>query len=372
MRAGIFCNNASSIKSARTELIDLIKENGYEVFVGGIYDGTIHPFFEENNVTFIPLDASRGNTNPIKELKSIFNIAKQVKKYKLDSVLIYGVKNHPSMAIGAKLGKAKNIVCVVNGSGTLFTIQGLKGKLLRFISLPMMMIAYALSSCVSFQNSDDMKMFAKKHIVRSKKKVMVTAGSGVNLEAYPLKPLPKENKFLFLSRITHTKGAFEYIKAAEKVKEIYPSATFDIVGPLDNASQNEKDAAIKNMIEEYSEKGIVAYHGPTSDVASWLEKCRFFVYPSYFEGISRCSMQALSTGRPIITCNTPGCKETVIEGVNGFLVEKQDSDAIAEKMIWLIEHPEETEKMAAESRKFAESSFDVNTVNNQIVGRLIK
>ena len=361
-------NDFSSNKTNREELYNSLKKISIRPYIGGIYDGKINDYYKENNITFLPIIASRSNTNPFVELKSIINIKNQIKKERIDAAIIYGVKNHAAMAIGSHLGGCKKIICIVNGSGNLFRIKGIKGKLLRFMAFPMLKIAYRLSSSICFQNEDDMILFKKKHLISKKKDVFVTGGSGVNLEAYPYTNLPKQNRFLFLARITPTKGIKEYIEAARIIKGKYPDCIFDVYGGIDSAVES----SLGTIIEAASNEGIINYYGKTNEVAKAIGKSRFFVYPSYYpEGVSRCLLQALSCGRPIITCNTPGCKETVMDGINGFLVDKQDVEQLVDKMGYFINNPQKITKMAKESRRLAEEKFDVNKVNEDIIRRLI-
>ncbi len=231
------------------------------------------------------------------------------------------------MAIGAWLGGTRNIVCIVNGRGNLFTVKGFKGTILRFISFPMLKIAYRVSKTVCFQNEDDSAFFAKKRLVK-KTKISHIDGSGVNTDIFKCYDLPKENEFLYLARITPSKGLVEYIEAARLVKKKYPSVKFHVVGPIDNAVE----PSINNYLDSAVADGSILYHGKTDDVQGWLSKSRFFIYPSYYpEGVPRCVLQALSCGRPIITCDSPGCKKTVVDGVNGFLTKPRDYMEIAKK-----------------------------------------
>ena len=328
MNVAILCNGNSTNKPDRPELIESLQKNGHTVYLGGAMAKGINSYYKESGTRFLPIIASRSNTNPIKEISSIFSVAKKIRKENISAVIVYGVKNHAAMAIGAKLGGAKRIMCVVNGRGNLFTLEGKKGTLLRLIAIPMLFTAYQLSSSVCFQNSDDFDFFKKKHLVLSKKKMFKTWGSGVNPDKYPESAMPSANKFLFLSRITPTKGIYEYLEAAKIVKDKYPEVEFDVVGPIDNVIEKGCNDAI---IEADNER-IINYHGPTNDVLTWLSNCRFFVYPSYYpEGVPRSLLEAMSVGRPIITCNSIGCRET-IDG-NGYLVEPHSANEIADRMI---------------------------------------
>ena len=352
----ILSNSSSSQVTARVELVDRLRDYGVQPYCGMVYDGTINEYFSEETAICLPIIASRNNTNPFVELRSMNSIKNVVRKNGIDSAIVYGVKNHAAMAIGAKLGGAKRILCVVNGSGNLFRIGGFKGWLLRLISFPMLRLAY--------KYSDDRTLFIKKHLIKDNEKSFVTGGSGVNLDIFVKQELPQNNRFLFLARITPSKGITEYIKAAEIVKKKYPEAIFDIVGPLDGAVEKSNGDLLKNAINA----GIVNYHGATNDVPAWMAKCRFFSY--YPEGVPRCAIQAIASGRPIITCNTPGCKETVEDGVNGFIIPSKDIEALAEKMIWMIENPELVCEMANASRKLAETKFDVNKINQELIDKM--
>ena len=368
-KLAILCNGNSSQITDRVELVELLQKKGIQPYCGRIMDGSVNEYFSEDTAICIPIEASRSNTNPFGEIKSIISVANQIKRNSIDSVIIYGVKNHAAMGIGAKIGGARRILCVVNGSGNLFRINGAKGRLLRLIAFPMLRLTYKISSCICFQNQDDLCLFRERKIISKKNRVFITGGSGVNLELFPKEPLPQENRFLFLSRLTATKGLKEFCEAARLVKSKYKDAVFDIVGPLDSTIES---GDIKDVLDKAVNDKIVYYHGPTTQVPMWMQKCRYFVYPSYYpEGIPRCVLQALSTGRPIITCNTPGCKETVVEGRNGVLVDAQDIEELAVKMVWMIEHPNEVEQMGKASREIAEVRFDVNKINNCLLRHLM-
>lgn len=366
-KVAILGNALSSQMTDRVELINELQNKKIQPYCGAVQDSEIHPFFSQETAIYLPIVANRNNINPVIELRSLKSVKEAIKQNDIETVIVYGVKNHAAMAIGAKLGGAKRVLCVVNGSGNLFRMTGVKGFVARLMAFPMLYFAYKCCCAVCFQNNDDRELFVKKHLVKDEEKCFVTGGSGVNLELYQATPLPKENRFLFLSRITPSKGITEYIKAAQIVKEKHPDAIFDIVGPLDASVEASCGALLQSALDA----GIVNYHGATNDVPFWMSTCRFFMYPSYYpEGVPRCAIQAIASGRPIITCDTPGCKETVIDGVNGFMIPSKDENALSEKMIWMIEHPEAVTEMAVASRKLAEQKFDVEEINRQLISRL--
>lgn len=181
--------------------------------------------------------------------------------------------------------------------------------------------------------------------------------------------MPNKDEFLYLARITPSKGLKEYIEAAQIVKNKYPNTIFHVVGPVDDVIEGSSNSILDKAISD----GVVLYHGETNNVKGWLQKTRYFVYPSYYpEGVPRCVLQALSCGRPIITCNSPGCKKTVIDQENGFLVEPRNSLEVANRMIRFIQDRKSAERMGKKSRWLAEKVFDVKIINKKIISLVHK
>ena len=219
-------------------------------------------------------------------------------------------------------------------------------------------LGFFCSDYVFFHNKDDMNVFVEMNLLNIEKCILVN-GSGVNLEYYMPSSLPDENIFLFAGSLMGDKGINEFLKAASFVKKRKHDVRCWIIGPRDNRLTVITETELNNYIEE----GCVEYFGLVKDVRLYLDKCRCFVLPSYREGTPRSVLEAMAKGRPIITTDVPGCRETVINNINGFLVPVRDYKALAEKMIWIIEHPLETESMAQQSLRIVTEKFDVNKVN---------
>ena len=147
------------------------------------------------------------------------------------------------------------------------------------------------------------------------------------------------------------------------VKISFPDVVFQLVGPEDPSP----DGIPLSEIQEWHNKGWIEYCGVIDDVRPFLNDCSVFVLPSYHEGMPRTVLEAMSVGRPILTTDVPGCRETVLPGKNGFLVPKGDVEKLAERMIWFIENRDQWEKMGTKSRKLAEENFDVHQVNKELM-----
>lgn len=364
MNIAISAIRTKNIRLNRSELIEAIQALGHKVYyVGQESDDDLHPDYQKYSVKFLSIPLGRSNTNPFQEIKSIIQTKGVLKGNNIEALIAYGIRTFPTMVIAARLAGVKKVLCIVNGSGRLFQLKGLKGFLTKFISYPMLWLAFFLTDNILFQNPDDMNMIKSKGMLWRKNYGLIN-GSGVNLEEYISDSLEIEPFFSMISRLTGSKGVNEYIQAAYTVKQLYPEAIFNIIGPID-----DKDSSINmDELKMAVDKEIVVLKGEVDDVRPYIDKCRIFVLPSYYpEGIPRSILEAMSMSRPIITTDSSGCRETVINGVNGFLVTPKDSKDLAEKMIWMINNTEQVEKMGKESRKFCEEKFDVNKVNKVIL-----
>lgn len=368
MIVGISAVRTKNIRLNRSELIQEIQDKNYKVmYLGQESNDNLHSDYFKYNIGFQPIPLARVNMNPIKEIKSITGTIKVFKKNEISHLLAYGLRTFPTVVIAAKLAGVKRIVCVVNGSGRLFEIKGIKGLLLRMISYPMLFIALGLSDHVFFQNSDNLKLFKDKNLL-VKTNYSVINGSGVNLNEFSPVDLPKEPIFMFIGRITGDKGVNEFVNAAIDVKKRHPESQFFVIGPMDNDDKSIDMESLNQAVRN----GVINIHGRVEDVREYISKARIFVLPSYHEGTPRTVLEAMAMGRPIITTIAPGCKETVEDGRNGFKVSVQDSISLAEKMKWMIENPIKVEKMGKESRLMCEQKYDVNKVNAEIVDELLE
>ena len=223
-------------------------------------------------------------------------------------------------------------------------------------------MAFKCCKSVITHNSEDRQLLIDEHFT-TPDKLKTVNGSGVNIERFRYSKPPKNDVFLFIARLIGDKGIREYIAAAHKVKEKYPQATFRIVGPYDTnpSALNEQE------MQTYIDSGAIEYLGELNDVCPQLNECMVFVLPSYHEGTPKTVLEAMATGRPVITTDVPGCRAAVEDGYNGYLVPAKDSDSLSEKMIYLIEHYDEAVSMGLNGRKLAEDKYDSVKVNRSIL-----
>jgi len=146
----------------------------------------------------------------------------------------------------------------------------------------------------------------------------------------------------------------------------YPEARFYLVGPYEDDDRTINREVFERALAER----VIEYIGPVEDVRPYITKSRVFVLPSYYEGTPRTVLEAMAMGRPIITTDAPGCRETVEDGVNGFKVPVKNTDELIKKMLWMIVHPAETQQMGTKSRQMCEQRYDVKEVNKKIIAKL--
>ncbi|EJL6783726.1 glycosyltransferase family 4 protein [Vibrio alginolyticus] len=311
---------------------------------------------------YVDYPVIRSGLNPIKDLLTFFRLKSEFRKVKPEVILAYTIKPIIWGGLAARFSSNNSFYALVTGLGYAFQPGGrLKAALIWFVR-HLYKMALKESKAVIFQNPDNMKTFIDLGIVSSERCHLVN-GSGVDLSHFEKDPLPQEPRFLLIARLLGDKGIREYAKAAELVKQKYPNATFDLVGPED-PSPDGIDILEINALHD---KGVIHYYGATSDVRPFIKGCSIFVLPSYHEGMPRTVLEAMAMGRPILTTDVPGCRETVIDGENGWLVEKANAEQLAEKMIWFIENQDKWQEMGKSSHDMAYEKFDVHKVNAEIL-----
>lgn len=349
----------------RNKLFKEIINMQHDIVLTG-YETGYKEKIEKLGATYLKTPVNRAGFNPFKDLYLIYSYYKIIKNKKITLVHSYTIKPNIYGAIAARLAGVKEVYPTVNGLGYAFTGNDLKTKFVRLITTKLYKIAFACSKKVFFQNQDDANEMISKKVIK-KDKCVVIAGSGIDLEEFYELPQPKEVSFVMITRLLKSKGVYYYLKAAEIVKELYPNVEFKLAGPLDP----NPDGVKKEDLEEFIRKGVVKYLGKTDDVHSVIGKSSVFVLPSYYrEGVPHAILEAMSTGRAILTTDSPGCRETVIEGVNGFLVPTKNTKKLADKMIWFINNPDEIRIMGKESRELSKNKFDVIDVNNQMLSTM--
>lgn len=305
----------------------------------------------------IELDIKRTSRNIYKELLVILKYAKIYRKIKPDVILNFTPKANIYSSIAA-FGSKINVINNISGLGKVFLSNGLLTKLV--------LQAYKLSSksanTVFFQNREDLNHFIDQGIVCPNKAKYIP-GSGVCLSKFSINPSPDDDKirFILVARILKEKGIFEYINAADILNKENHNLEFAILGPIDT---DNPDSIQEEKLLEITRKSNIQYLGKSDDVASIVKKYDCVVLPSYYkEGVPKSLLEAAAMGKPLITTDNVGCRDIVLDGVNGFLCEKKNPASLAKAMykIIKIDHQERL-KIGLNGRKLIEEKFDEKVV----------
>ena len=351
-----------TVYNFRGDLIKRIIGLGYEVIVTGP-DQTDVDKIEALGARFVEIPMNKTGTSVLGDLKYCKRLTALFKQEHPDVTLGYTVKPAIYGAIAAKRAKVPNVNSMITGGGYAFISKSLKARVIGAIVKTLYRIGLKKATHVIFQNPDDLNEFCDRKLVM-REKCSFVHGSGVNLEKFEKAPFPEQTSFFMLSRLLKSKGVCEYLEAAKIVKQQYPNVKFYILGKYEFEMQ---DAVAKDYVEQFISDGIIERFEETSDVRPYYAMCSVYVLPSYREGTPRTVLEAMAMGRPIITTDTQGCRETVEDGKNGFLVPIKNAEAVAEKMIWFIDHPECIQAMGEESLRLVNDKFDVNKVNDSMI-----
>lgn len=363
MKIAVVTAATSTFSNYRLDMVKTFVELGHDVYVfGDEFDDKWVDYFDSFGITYRGYPVSRNGMNPYSDIKTERSLERLFRNNGIDAVWTYQAKPNIYGCIAAHRVGIDRIYAMMGGLGSVFRAEDVVSRITKGIVSFEYRIAFRHVSKVFFQNRDDVELFESLGIIENNKIVM-TKGSGVNVEEYPFVPMPVKKSFLFVGRLVKGKGVFEFLEAAKIVKASHPDYEFHIVGPFDSNPTSVTEEQLKN----YTDSGVVIYHGEQMDVRPYLAGCSCFVLPSYYgEGTPKSGLEAMATGRPLIVADAPGTREVVKKGVNGLLVEPKNVFDLVEKIEWMGDNEKSSIVMGQSSRRMAEEEFDVRLVNQVI------
>ncbi|MGZ3235993.1 MAG: glycosyltransferase family 4 protein [Burkholderiaceae bacterium] len=367
-RLALITTQAFSIKNFRGPLITEMVSRGVKVFA-------FAPDYEESTRAAVralgaePVDSfmHRKGMNPLRDIFDVFWLAIQLRRLRLNATFSYFIKPVIYGTLAARLAAVPHRFTIIEGAGYVFTDDERSTKyrrLLRRLVTWLYKLGLSQAHHVFMLNQDDRDLFVGEQMVNPQK-VQLLNGIGLNLDHYQqMPPVVEPMCFILVARLLREKGVYDYVAAARQVRNLHPHVRFLLLGTVDVNPGSVRESEVHAWVAE----GIVEWPGQVDDVRPWIAQASVFVLPSYYrEGLPRSTQEAMAMGRPIITTNTPGCRETVEENVNGFMLPIRNPDALANAMLIFINHPELISKMGIESRRIAEGKFDVHKINNEIL-----
>ncbi len=371
-KIAVISSYSPSLTNFRYELLKRMVEAGHSVTAFGPEDdAAVRGDLAKIGVAFVVIPMARAGLNPLQDIATVSALLKHFRKLRPDVVVPYTMKPIIYAGIAGRLAKIPSRCFLITGLGHVFSDScgaTLKGKFMRAASVLLYRIALSGAKVIFTYNEADDKDVKHYRMTTDDTKICRVPGSGIDLVHFGYQPPPSGRcVFLLIARLLTDKGIHDYVDAARLVKRTVPDAEFRLLGQFD-----PNPAAIsRKQIQDWSSEGVIKYLGETRDVRPYLADCNVFVLPSYYrEGIPRSILEALSTGRAVITTDLPGCRETVIQNVNGLLVPPRNAKALADAMLSFVRDPTAAAQMGLESRRVAQQKFDVHDVNKTLLLRM--
>ena len=358
MKVVISASKGNSLIGFRGKLITEWIKHDCEVICTSIEDkDEMESAIKDLGASYRQIKGNRTGTGFLEGIKMIRDYKIMFREEQPDIAFLYMSKPIAFGGIGAILSHVKHIYVFVTGLEIAFYSKGVKNAIVRFVLKTLFRFVHKRADKVFFMNQDDYNAFLKMGLVK-KEQARFVNGSGIDLNHYSPKPMPEIDSVGMVGRLVWSKGVGEFIEAAKIVHESHPDVEFFIVGGYDK----NPESLTEKEIDCINKQGDIKLYGYQNDVRPFVEKCSIFVLPSYHEGNGRSIVEAEAMGRPIVTTQAPGCRETVEDGVNGFLVPVKDGKRLAEAINKLLDNPDLKKKMAKESVRVSKK-FDVNEVN---------
>jgi len=359
---------AESLITFRGSLMQEMVAAGHQVFAcSPAAPKEIRDALLEIGVIYQEIDIDRTGIKPLRDLRTLIHIVRLFKTIKPDVFFGYTIKPVIYGSIAARLSDVPKVYSMISGLGYAFSKTGVRSRIIGVIAQRLYRLALSFNQKVFFQNPDNMRLFTEMGLIKSQDKAVLVNGSGVDIDVFRPALFPSSVSFLLIARLIKDKGIYEYVEAARIIKQRYPEVKFRLVGFIDNNPSAISEQDLNSWIDE----GTIEYLGYLLDVHPAIADSSIYVLPSFYpEGTPHSVLEALAMGRPVITTDTPGCRETVIDGENGFLIPAKNVQKLVEAIEYFIDQPAEIERMGKVSRQIAEDKYDVHKVNAVILNTM--
>jgi len=368
-RAQIVLLNASyapSLVNFRGNFIQAMISAGHEVHVSAPdFDNETLERVSGWGATAHPVHLARSGQSPVADFRYALQLRKLIRGIGANLVINYTIKPNIWGSFAASSAGVDSASMVTGLGYTFIADRGLGRKLLSLISRSLYRLSSGCNRVVIFQNEDDCADFIQAGCLPGPAKARLVNGSGVDMDHFSSTPLPAKPVCLMVARLLIDKGTREYAEAAMALLSRRDDCRFLLAGFLDS----RPNGITAEELASWQDAGI-EFLGKLSDVRPAIAESSIFLLPSYREGTPRSVLEAMSMGRPIITTDVPGCRETVIDGDNGFLIPAQDVESLIGAMEKLIDSAALRSEMGKRSRAVCAEKFEVGQVNAALMAHL--
>jgi glycosyltransferase involved in cell wall biosynthesis len=348
--------------SHRLPLARAARDKGYDVVIATRVD-ECRERIESEGFRLIDIRLRRRSRNPVQEILAIAELVGIYRRERPDLVHHVAVKPVLYGSLAARWTGVPRVLNALAGMGYLFTSSHRRARLLQSMLEPAFKAALAMpGSRVILQNPDDARLLVERELIR-REQVALIRGSGVDTRHFSPRPEQEGSPLVVLaSRMLWDKGVKEFVEAARILREEGTAARFALVG--DGDPDNPASIPASTM-KDWDRRGDVEWWGFRGDMPYVFQQAHIVILPSYREGLPKVLLEAAACGRPIVATDTPGCREIVRDGVNGFLVPVRDSLSLARSVKRLIDSKELRQQMGGEGRRMVLDDFSQESVVRQ-------
>lgn len=355
-----------SLTNFRGPLITALQARGLHVHVAAPdlpQTSSVRLKLEAAGVMVHEVPMRRTGTNLVEDARTLWSLWRLMRRVRPEYMLGYTIKPVIYGALAAWFAGIPRRFALVTGLGYAFQTEGQRSGLQALVQC-LYALAMARVQTVFFQNPDDEALFRKRALLKRGARTCLVNGSGVDVAAFGTVPLPSGAPcFLLIARLLGDKGVREYAQAAGRIRAVHPDVRCLLVGWIDT----NPNAIAQEELATWVADGALEFLGRLDDVRPAIALSSVYVLPSYREGTPRTVLEAMAMGRPVITTDAPGCRETVVNGDNGLLVPVKSVDALEQAMLKFVEDESLSLRMGQRSRHMAEVKYDVHKVNARML-----
>ncbi|MFM2178164.1 MAG: hypothetical protein RL015_2262 [Verrucomicrobiota bacterium] len=376
MKVIVLTADANTLIYHRGDLIREFAGHGCRVVTSAAEDYPhVRAFVQSLGGRHEPIRMVRSRVNLMKDWITWMDMFRLFRREAPDALFAYTIKSVVYGCVVARLAGVPRVYALLPGLGFTFVKpETLKQAAVQWVSKALHRFALKRADVIFMQNRDDVQLFTEMQMLPAGVPVHVTAGSGVNLDEYPHVPLDGNAdiaagrvRFVLVSRLLVSKGVRVFAEAARQIRQRFPLAEFHLVGPFDPNPNRVEEAEVQQWVHE----GTLTHHGMVRDVPALLKTMHVFCLPTWYrEGVPHATLEALSTGRAVITTDSVGARECVRGTENGFLCPPRDVAAVVQAMTYFMENPDQIAIKGRASRRLAEEVFDVRLVNQIILSAM--